>query len=121
MFRHFRRLIVPDRKSDTGLILRAWSESGRAHWKSYVAVTAFMGVAAGATAIFAYGIAHVVNVIYFRGSFSEVATLALATIALFCAKGFATYGQGVMLARVGNRITAENQQRMFNKLVREGM
>ena len=40
---------------------------------------------------------------------------------LFCIKGFASYFQAVMLARVNNRITAENQQRMFDKLVREGM
>jgi ATP-binding cassette subfamily B protein len=47
--------------------------------------------------------------------------LCVITLILFCAKGLATYGQAVLLARIGNRITAENQQRIFDKLVQEGI
>jgi subfamily B ATP-binding cassette protein MsbA len=36
---------------------------------------------------------------------------------IFMIKGMATYGQAVMLARIGNRIIADNQQRMFAKLL----
>ncbi len=121
MLERSKRSFLPDRKSDAGMLLRVLTEQGVAHWKNYAAIAVLMGVVAAATAIFAYGISHVVNAVYFRGNFSEVIWLAVATIVLFCVRGLATYGQSVLLARVGNRITAENQQRVFDKLVREGM
>src|SRR5271168_751013 len=117
MLERSKRSILPDRQGDAGLIFRVISEQGIPHWKYFVAVAALMGVVAAATAIFAYGIAHVVNAVYFGGNFSAVVTLAGATVILFCVKGLAGYGQGVLLARVGNRITAESQQRVFDKLV----
>ena len=40
---------------------------------------------------------------------------------IFAVKGFATYGQAVMLSRIGNRIVAENQRRMFDKLLNESL
>src|SRR5262249_15765868 len=36
---------------------------------------------------------------------------------IFMIKGMATYGQAVILARIGNRIIADNQQRMFARLL----
>ena len=41
--------------------------------------------------------------------------------AIFAVKGLATYGGTVMLSRIGNQIIAENQRRMFDKLLRESM
>src|SRR5262249_44765806 len=36
-------------------------------------------------------------------------------------KGFATYGHAVMLARISNSIVAENQKRIFGKLLQENL
>ena len=36
-------------------------------------------------------------------------------------KGLATYGSGVMLSWIGNRIVADNQRRMFDKLLHENI
>ena len=36
-------------------------------------------------------------------------------------KGMATYGSAVQLARIGNRIIAENERRMFDKLLNESL
>lgn len=121
MLERLKRLVLTDRKGDAGLVYRVLREQGREHWKNYAAIAALMGVAAAATAIFAYLFAHVINDVYFRRSFSEVAALAVVIMLLFTVKGFATYGHAVLLARVGNGITAENQQRVFDKLLQEGM
>jgi ATP-binding cassette, subfamily B, bacterial MsbA len=121
MLDRLRRLVLADRKSDLNLVLRVLNVYGRAHWRRFVVIIALMGIAAAATAGFAYLFAHVINDVYFRRNFADVVALALVIMFLFTAKGFANYGQAVMLARVGNRITAENQQRLYDKLVQEGM
>ncbi len=114
--------LLPEKlKGDLGLIVRILNEQARAHWRRLIVIAAFMGVAAAATASFAYLFSHVINDVYYRRSFSDIVALAIVIILLFTAKGLATYGQAVMLARVANRITAENQRRMFDKLVQEGM
>jgi ATP-binding cassette subfamily B protein len=42
-------------------------------------------------------------------------------MAIFAVKGAATYGHAVILSRIGNRIIAENQQRMFDRLMRQSL
>ncbi len=121
MLERLKHWVLADRKGDTGLIVRVLTEQGIKHWKNFAVIVALMGIAAAATAGFAYLFSHVINDVYFRRGFADVAALALVIVGLFAAKGFATYGQAVMLARVSNRITAENQQRLFDKLVQEGM
>ncbi len=102
-------------------VRRALTEQGKAHLKSYAVIALLMAVVAATTATFAYLVSHVINDVYFRRGFGSVAMLCVTVMLLFCIKGFANYFQAVMLARVSNRITAGNQQRMFDKLVREGM
>ena len=121
MLDRLRRLVLADGKGDINLVLRVLDQYGRPHWRKFAVIVALMGVAAAATAGFAYLFAHVINDVYFRRSFADVVALALAIMFLFTAKGLANYGQAVLLARLGNRVTAENQQRLYDKLVQEGM
>lgn len=121
MLERLKRLLPADSNSDIGLILRVVGEQGRAHWMKFAVIAVFMGVAAACTAGFAYLFAHVINDVYFRRGFAQVATLAATVIILFSVRGLASYGHAVMLARVGNRITAQNQRRMYDKLMQEGM
>ena len=46
---------------------------------------------------------------------------ALVTAILFMVKAMATYGQAVSLARIGNSIIADNQRRMFAKLLQHNV
>ena len=116
-----KRSTPPDRDGDYRRIRRALTEQGKAHWKSYVVIVLLMAVVAATTAMFAYLLSHMINDVYFRRGFASVVALCVTVMLLFCIKGFANYFQAIMLARVNNRITAANQQRMFDKLVREGM
>ena len=47
--------------------------------------------------------------------------LGIVTMVIFTVKGAATYFQTVMLSRIGYRIIAENQRRMFAKLMHESL
>jgi ATP-binding cassette, subfamily B, bacterial MsbA len=47
--------------------------------------------------------------------------LALVTAVIFMIKAMATYGQALMLARIGNRIVADNQRRMLAKLLQHNV
>jgi subfamily B ATP-binding cassette protein MsbA len=121
MLDRLKTAVRADRDGDARLVYRVLTEHGAAHWKGYAANVVLMGVSAAATAAAAYLIGNLVNAVYVDRDFPALLALCIATIVLFSAKGLATYGQAVLLARVGNRITADNQQRIFDKLVREGI
>ncbi len=103
------------------LIKRLLTEQGFRHWRRYAIAFTLMGLSAAATALSAYLIGHVINEAYINKNFPGIVLLAGATAALFITKGLATYGHTVMLARIGNRIVADNQRAVFNKLLSEGL
>jgi ATP-binding cassette subfamily B protein len=107
--------------STYNLVRRLITEQGLVHWRKYVIAFIMMGIAAGATALSAYLIGDVVNQAYIYHNLAGIITLGLATMALFTTKGLATYGQSVMLSRIGNRIIAENERAVFNKLLNQGL
>src|SRR5215208_356806 len=103
------------------LIRRLFSEQGLRHWKQYLLVFLMMGVAAACTALSAYLIGEVINKAYIDRDFHAIVILGVLTVILFSVKGAASYGHNVMLWRIGYRIIAENQRRMFAKLMHEGV
>jgi ATP-binding cassette subfamily B protein len=103
------------------LIRRLLTEQGLQHWRRYAIAFALMGIAAACTAVTVYLIGTVFNVAYFDKNFFAIALLGVGTILLFLVKGLSSYGHAVMLARIGNHIVAENQRRMFAKLMHESV
>lgn len=102
-------------------IKRIVTEQGLIYWPRYAVAFTFMAVAAGATALTVYLFGDFINVIYDRRNFFEVLLLACVVFGLFALKGFATYVQQVILQRIANAILADNQRRMFAKLMRESV
>src|SRR5215216_3955895 len=103
------------------LIRRLFREYARVYWRRYAVAFSLMLVAAGSTAFSAYLIGNVVNEAYVKRNLNGLVLLSLLTMLLFTAKGLATYGHAVILARIGNRVIAENQRQMFDKLLRESL
>ena len=103
------------------LIRRLLIEHGRANWQRYVFSLALMLVAAAVTAASAVLIGSIVNQAYLRKDFPELVGLCFVIMAISAIKGLATYGSAVQLARIGNRIIADNERRMFDKLLNESL
>ena len=112
---------LADRNSAPGLIYRLLTEQAFGQWKRYVVAFLLMAVAAAMTALGAYLIGDVINASYVDRNLTAIIVLAIVTAIIFMIKGIATYGQALMLARIGNRIIAMNQRRMFNALIQQNV
>jgi ATP-binding cassette subfamily B protein len=115
--------IMPDsadaRYGSLAMIKRLMLEQGLARWPQYAVVFTLMAVAAACTALPAYLISDFVNTAYLDKAFSTVIFLGVVTMLTFVVKGLADYGHQTILARIGNSIVAENQRRLFDKLLTE--
>ena len=110
----FRKMISPETR-DT--IKRLFMSDGRRHWKGYALSFVFMGIMAGTTSGLAYLMGDVINRIFVEQNSSAIWILSTIVLALSITKGFASYGQAVTLSRVGNRIVADNQKRVLDRLL----
>ncbi|TCK28542.1 ATP-binding cassette subfamily B protein [Ancylobacter aquaticus] len=98
-------------------VRRLFIQDGRRHWKGYALSFVFMAFMAGTTSGLAYLMGDVINRIFVEQSTSAIWILSGAVVALSVTKGFAAYGQAVTLAKVGNRIVADNQKRVLDRLL----
>jgi len=103
------------------LIRRLLADHALRHRKLYITAFLMMGVAAACTALSAYLLGDVVNQAYVHKNFNALLLVGIAAFGLFALKGAATYGQQVIMMRIGNRIVADNQRRMFDKLLTENI
>jgi ATP-binding cassette subfamily B protein len=103
------------------LIRRLLAEQGLKYWKRYAVALALMGIVAACTALSAYLVGTIVNEAYVSHNFAGVVAIAAVSALLFMVKGGAMYGQTVILTRIGNRIVAENQRRLFAKLTDQNL
>ena len=103
------------------LIRRLIMEQGAAYWRRYLLAFLLMGVSAGATAGSAYILGQVINKAYVDKDVRGIAVLSGVTILIFILKGAATYGHQVILSKISNAILANNQRRLFAKLMNESI
>jgi len=103
------------------LIARLLHDDGWSRWKSYGRVLFWAAITAGSTAASAYLIGNVINAAYVERSFAGLTVVAIAIMVAFGMKGLSTYCQAVDLARIANSISAENQRRVFNKLIKQNL
>jgi ATP-binding cassette subfamily B protein len=103
------------------IIRRLLVEQGSQHWRRYVRAFVLMAISAAATSASAYLIGSVINAAYVAKNFQSILLLSVLSFLLFAIKGLATYGQAVILQRIGNAILAANQRRLFTKLMHESI
>src|SRR6202158_5774618 len=103
------------------LIRRLVTEQGIAYWRRYLTAFLLMGVAAAATAGSAYILGQVINQAYIDKNVVGIAILSGVTVLLLFIKGVATYGHTVILSKISNAILANNQRRLFAKLMSESV
>ena len=115
------RKITDDPYGAAILIRRLVAEQGLIYWRRYLVAFALMSVAAATTAGSAYLLGEVINKAYVDKDVHGIAQLSLVTILIFALKGAATYGHQVILSQIGNAILANNQRRLFAKLMSENI
>jgi ABC-type multidrug transport system fused ATPase/permease subunit len=121
MFEDLSRRLFADPKGAAALIRRLLLENGRAYWRRYCLSLFFMTVGAACTALPAFLFGRGIDQAYVEKSFHGVAVVAVAMIVIFAVKGLASYGQAVTLARIANHIVAENQKKLFDKLLAQNI
>jgi ATP-binding cassette subfamily B protein len=121
MRQSFLQMLFADPNAGPALIRRLLLEQARGQAPRYAFAFAMMVVAAAATSLGAYLIGDVINQAYVHKNLSGIVVLALVTAGIFMVKGLATYGQALTMARIGNRIIADNQRRLFARLLNQNI
>ncbi len=106
---------------DQALIWRIIADNAGRHWRKCALAVFMTMVSAGCTAAIAYMIGNIINATYLRHSFYAVGALSFVWMLLFAIRGLAAYWQDILMAQVGNRITAETQTRICDKLLGQGV
>jgi ABC-type multidrug transport system fused ATPase/permease subunit len=117
----FPKKITDDPYAAAALIRRLIAEQGLAYWRRYLLAFGMMAVSAGATAGAAYILGEVINKAYVDKDVRGIAVLSGVTVLIFILKGAATYGHQVILSKISNAILANNQRRLFAKLMSESV
>jgi len=103
------------------LIRRLLLEQAIGQWRRYALAFVLMAIAAGMTAVGAYLIGDVINQAYVHKNLQGIVVLGFVTAAIFAIKGTATYLAALQMSKIGNRIIADNQRRMFQRLIRQNL
>jgi ATP-binding cassette subfamily B protein len=115
------RKITDDPHGAWQLIRRLVAEQAKAYWRQYLAAFLLMAVAAATTAASAYMLGEVINQAYVDKSIERIALFSGFVVIIFLIKGAATYGHTVILSKISNAIVANNQRRLFAKLMSESI
>ncbi|MES2751398.1 MAG: ABC transporter ATP-binding protein [Pseudomonadota bacterium] len=113
--------ITDDPYGAAALIRRLITEQGLQYWRRYAVAFTLMAVSAGTTAGSAWLLGEVINQTYVDRNVHGIIFLSLVIIVLFTLKGAATYGHSVILSKISNAILANNQRKLFAKLMRENV
>lgn len=103
------------------VIRRVLAENGREYVPQYIfAVLCLLAIAA-TTAFSAWIMRDVIDEIFYRRRADLIVAICGAIVIAFIIRGLATYGQSVILAKVGNNLVARYQQRLFDHLMKLGV
>ncbi len=99
------------------LVRRVVRDYIRQHVGRLVVAVICMLIVAATTAAMAQVTEPLVNQIFEDRDKAALYVLAVAIVVIFTAKGFAAFGQGVLMSHIGNRVVAEIQENLFRKLM----
>lgn len=106
---------------DKSLVYRLLRDNFSKHARLYVVAIIAMLVVAATTAMSAWIMRDIVNEMVVSRDIQQVMKIAVAVAVIFTVKGFATFFQGMFLSRAGNSIIAEQQRKIYNRLLQQGV
>ena len=97
-------------------MLRLWREN-ITHYKGWLMLSVgCMAIVAGCTAFMANMMEPIIDDIFVNRNRDMLWTIGGLVLATFVVKGFANYGQTVLMSFVGHKIITDNQKRLYNHL-----
>ncbi|MCA1952909.1 MAG: ABC transporter ATP-binding protein/permease [Hyphomicrobiales bacterium] len=100
-------------------LVRLLVETGRPHLWRYAAAFALLAVVSATTAATAWLMKDIINEVFIAKSRSALVFVAVAVLVIYVARGLASYGQGVILNRIGAAIVSDGQERLVRRLLAE--
>lgn len=106
---------------DKGLILRLFSENFKKHLRPYSFAILSMIVAGTATGASAAIMKNIIDSLISAKAFSQITLLSVTISFIFIVKGVASYLQTLFLSRAGNSIIAQQQRKLYDRLLAQGV
>ncbi len=104
-------------KSDFSVLKRLVAENIRVFLPRYALAIFFMAIVAGATGFSAWIMRDLINKVFIDRDPAMMILICVSVAVIYIVKGFASYGQEVILARIGNAIVASTQRKIFDAIL----
>ncbi|WP_372839282.1 ABC transporter ATP-binding protein [Phaeovulum sp.] len=106
---------------DDQLLWRLLSDNMRAQATNYSIAIVAMVVIAASTAATAWIMRDIIDSMVASGDRAKVFAVALTVLVIFTVRGAANYIQAVFLSRAGNSVIANQQRRVYDRILRHGV
>ena len=106
---------------DGPVLKRLFADNMRRFATRYLLAFVLMAIVAAATAASAWMMKDLINKVFIDRDPMFMTIICVAVVVIYTAKGLAAYGQEVLLARIGNRIVAEIQERLYASILRQDL
>ena len=103
------------------LLGRLLRDFGRDHVRGYALSALLLALISLSNTGVAAMLKPVLNGMVAAEKFGEMRTMAFEVVALFVLRGAATFGSTLTLSRIGNRIVATAQRRVFDRLLNQNL
>lgn len=103
------------------VIRRILEENSREYRGTYVFAIVCLILVSLTSAFTAAVMKYVVDDIFYKQRGDLIVPICLGVLGAFVLRGFATYGQAVSLAKIGNNLVARYQKRIFDHLMKLGV
>ena len=103
--------------SDFGVLKRLVAENLRVFLPRYAIAIFCMAIVATATGFSAWIMRDLINKVFIDRDASVMFLICGSVALIYILKGLASYGQEVILARIGNAIVAATQRKIFNAIL----
>lgn len=113
--------VFKDPEGSVQLVRRLVLENARQYTSRYVFAFICMALVAGSTAASAWIMKDVINQVFINRDEFMIYLTAGFVMVIFTVKGAATFGQMVILSRIGNAIIADCQRRLFQRITEQDL
>ncbi len=109
------------KSDDFPVLKRLVSENFRRFAPQYALAMALMAIVAGTTGLSAWLMKDLINKVFVDRDPWYMWVICGSVVAIYTLKGVASYGQEVLLSRIGNNIVAMMQRRIFDRIIRQDL